>query len=245
MRIKSKFHDYYDTALAHGQDDGVVYVRETRVVGKPHLGSEDYDAHKNAWDEATREITLKLPGLGVREEVPGGRSADPGAVYFCGKLYPFYVLARESADTESNEVDLMFSWERGFDALVAQRDWTRRQEGDWQEALAREAGRDVTAVNLRHRSPIVLHLPERPYARPYHKGRYWSFEPERLVMDPCLKDLGFHKVLDPYTAFQEIAMFVGGVLAQQMDPPSPMTDKEKVASHGLDPVYGFRKPPKG
>ena len=65
----------------------------------------------------------------------------------------------------------------------------------------------------------------------------------RIIVDPCLADFNFQRVVDPYTAFQEISMFVGGVLADTRDPPSPMTDKEKVVSHGLDPVYGFRKPP--
>lgn len=38
MRLISKFHDYYDTALAHGQDDTVLYLRERGLA--PALLSE-------------------------------------------------------------------------------------------------------------------------------------------------------------------------------------------------------------
>ena len=66
---------------------------------------------------------------------------------------------------------------------------------------------------------------------------------EYRIVDPCLKDFHFNKVIDAYTAFQEIDMFLGGVLGDASDPPSPMTDRDKIVSHGMDLKWSFRKPP--
>ena len=52
------------------------------------------------------------------------------------------------------------------------------------------------------------------------------------------------KALDPYTVFQEIDMFLGGVMADVGDPPSPQTDREKIASHGMDVKRSFRNMPR-
>lgn len=33
-----------------------------------------------------------------------------------------------------------------------------------------------------------------------------------LVVNPCLRDIGFQSILDPYTCFQEISMYLSGVM---------------------------------
>jgi len=77
----------------------------------------------------------------------------------------------------------------------------------------------------------------------YHKSPVVLFIGEYRIVDPCLKDFHFNKVIDAYTAFQEIDMFLGGVLGDASDPPSPMTDRDKIVSHGMDLKWSFRKPP--
>lgn len=57
----------------------------------------------------------------------------------------------------------------------------------------------------------------------------------------CLSDIQFSKVMDPHTMFQELSMYVGGVLVKP-DKTSSMTNKEKIASHGMD-ATSFRKGP--
>jgi hypothetical protein len=56
-----------------------------------------------------------------------------------------------------------------------------------------------------------------------------------------LKDLEFYKTLDAFSVFQEIEMWVGGVLAAAGNPMVQITDdKIKVAKHGFD-KFSFRK----
>jgi hypothetical protein len=47
--------------------------------------------------------------------------------------------------------------------------------------------------------------------------------------------------MDPFTLFQELSMFVGGVLPRNPNPMVEITDdKVKVAKHGFD-KWSFRK----
>lgn len=62
------------------------------------------------------------------------------------------------------------------------------------------------------------------------------------VKDGLVKDLQFYKLFDtPQAAFQELEMFVGGVMVRR-DPIAKVPDKLKVAAHGMD-ERSFRRDP--
>ncbi len=63
------------------------------------------------------------------------------------------------------------------------------------------------------------------------------------VNSDTLKDYDFVKVVDPVRAFQELSMWVGGVLPKPGNPMVQITDdKVKLAKHGMD-ATSFRTPP--
>jgi hypothetical protein len=62
------------------------------------------------------------------------------------------------------------------------------------------------------------------------------------VNAPNLKDAQFAKVFDPYMAFQEIALWVGGILSGTENPIVQITDDlVKIEKHGFDKKLSFRK----
>ncbi len=63
-----------------------------------------------------------------------------------------------------------------------------------------------------------------------------------FVINPKLKDLQFYKVFDAFTAFQEISMFLGGVLGVGEKEIIEIEDKYKIGQHGFD-KWSFRKEP--
>ncbi len=70
-----------------------------------------------------------------------------------------------------------------------------------------------------------------------------SDQPSWTVNCDTLKEYDFIKVMDPVKAFQEIAMWVGGVLPKPGNPTVQITDdKIKLAKHGMD-ATSFRRPP--
>ncbi len=64
-----------------------------------------------------------------------------------------------------------------------------------------------------------------------------------ITYNALLRPLNFAKVKDPYTAFQEIAMWVSNLAAPQKDMPI-ISNKMKIATHGFD-EWSFRREPGG
>jgi hypothetical protein len=62
-----------------------------------------------------------------------------------------------------------------------------------------------------------------------------------VIKNPRLKDIEFYKQMDIYSVYQEIDMFMSNVMVSDKMPMSPMTDIEKVESHGFDKNISFRK----
>jgi len=60
-----------------------------------------------------------------------------------------------------------------------------------------------------------------------------------IETNPRLKDFDFNKIIDPYTAFQEISMFIGGALSKPERPMLVISDEIKAAQHGYD-QYSFK-----
>ena len=67
---------------------------------------------------------------------------------------------------------------------------------------------------------------------------YWHKE---ININPKLSQLNFEKQFDPYSAYQEIEMWIGGVLTNNETIPE-ISDKDKINQHGFD-KWSFRKQP--
>ena len=63
-----------------------------------------------------------------------------------------------------------------------------------------------------------------------------------FTINPKLKDLQFYKVFDAFTAFQELQMFISGVLGTGEKELIEIEDKYKIGQHGFD-KWSFRKEP--
>jgi hypothetical protein len=64
-----------------------------------------------------------------------------------------------------------------------------------------------------------------------------------LITNTSLKAVEFFRVADAFTAFQEIAMYLGNQLVKR-DEVSEVADKYKIAQHGYD-KHSFRKEKEG
>lgn len=57
---------------------------------------------------------------------------------------------------------------------------------------------------------------------------------KQLILNPCLKDIDFMRIKDPYTCFQEIFMYKSGVLGNPEKDIIEISDKDKIKQHGFD-----------
>jgi hypothetical protein len=69
---------------------------------------------------------------------------------------------------------------------------------------------------------------------------YLMITSKSVVYNPILKDYNFYRVYDSYAAFQEISMFISGVLGGQSPPMVQLTDKDLIAKRGFNEL-SFRK----
>lgn len=221
MRIISKFHDYYDSAMGYGQDEDVVYLRETKdVIGE--------------------EKVTKFP----RSD---GVTFSKGVIGFCGKLYPYVdmhitekqnykVVRAYTVEAIQAEVD-----EHGWDTRFKNRYGYAKTDIKRQKSWLENSGGILSQFEglfVDHRIP---NFKMEVVSRGGWFGEPRTYEVHRLIANPCLKDEEFYKVVDPFTAFQELDMYIGGVLGNMGADMAEVDDEHRYKGHGYD-KESFRQP---
>ena len=267
-------HDYYDSGLAYGQDESLVFLRngdrrETdarmhEVYHLPHarLGARfvDVNERNSLWEAPGARGRLKDFEI-KRERVTIRFAFDTATVVLCGKLYRG--LRVKMSEAYGSPRDLGRRWMWNADAVRAfaaengleldegrhrsEMQWvgksTRRQQaevheltlGEWFEPVPL-AGKAMDAL-VRERVTIAFLAPDL-YPPRGDDGEHLSW---RIDQDG-LRDIEFAKAVDPYTAFQEISMWKGGVLPSDGPQTVEITDdKVKIAKHGFHHPTSFRR----
>ena len=218
MKILSKFHDYYDKACQWGIDTTQLFIRNTTSI--------ENDKRLCYGRLYTRGIT-----------------AHSGAIWFCGKIYP-YIRVTPS-------FSLPMRYEYFFDAptlkVYVQKNlpdvvWdTGRRFRSGLHAEVKLVFDDV----LCHKAEDFLSQLAQEYKCPYlHITGGSDFrQPNEVELYPVLKDFNFQRVKDPYTAFQDIQSYKFGVLGCNENEVVTISDKDRIAGKGFDVKYGFRTRP--
>ena len=213
MRLQTDFHDYYDNAVGYGIDENVFYSRFTKKV----------------------EILVKSPfdHAGV----------NGGLLGFCGTIYPFVLFVKyekseivdrycaynlEEYQKKSDEWRSDgFHFSRGFAERYRKIQSKRR---DSEEMRAKRFFVDWSSqsndIFLKFKVPI------------------WTVMLSRIssegLINPRLKDYGFDRIKDSFTAFQEISMYLSNILVEQKE-VAVIEDKYRIEQHGFDLKKSFRK----
>ena len=70
---------------------------------------------------------------------------------------------------------------------------------------------------------------------------YYCSNSSEIILNPKLIDIKFTDLFDAFTAFQEIEMFISGVLANNEKPLSIIDEKYRQQQRGFD-KWSFRNP---
>ena len=234
MRIISKFHDYYDGCMRHGIDMTCIYQREM----KEYSHEKDFPILFGL----NAPLMWKKPS----EYRFWERAYDHGIVWFCGKVYPYIVLTGAKIPTPAYpqfERVYCYTPEQAVEIILAHGSKEEKARLD----LKRRArfGKAISNRELIHRFFLFNseHSEKSTVDTLCKLGvPVLHFEPShpRLILNPCLKDIQFYKVFNPYAAYQELAMFVSGVMGGQAPPMIPVSDKVRLEKHGFD-KWSFRK----
>lgn len=228
MKIISKFNDYYDSAVAYGIDETQYLKREQKteeLLGDFTKGYKNrvYECWKRFGDAELNTI----------------RYIEMEYVFFCGKVYPVAVVHYGSMNTPRK---YFYSYEKLSKYLEKEFKVDLDKRHSYRASFGRRL-RDAFEVFLTGKNNLIKYCVENkvPYAHVQAGPNTYNV----VTTYPVLKDIDFAKVVDPYTAFQEIAMYKFGVLGVDEGMLVEIKDKDRIAGKGFDTKYGFRTRPKG
>jgi len=238
MRIISNFHDYYDVVQATGQDQTLIYNRKPEEIEVRRFPFPVLRTHFLTEHDYYRRRVGKLQ---LQQHIIG----------FCGKIYPVVTLTHLDSKKSAvcyniQEVDAFF--ESHFDKKTVEeyrngestrkrwwnKDFIPHNEYNiyFSECAAKKDA--FVAMFVEKRCPVFVGAVVRLWRRTYENEG-------KLVYNGCLKELEFFRIFDTYSAFQEIAMFFGGMAVPVKEIPH-VPDKIMAGIKGFD-EWSFRKPP--
>lgn len=142
---------------------------------------------------------------------------------FCGKLYP--LLQTKNALIYDKKVALEIIGKSGY--------YRRDIDACFSEDLKNPA---LLKIFVDKHTPVFIY-------GDCLDGNYKAGNSRQLIVNPKLKDWGFQSVKDPVTAFQDIYMYISGVLGIDAPEMVKISDKEMAKKRGHDGKFSFRKPP--
>lgn len=241
MDIVSPFKDYYDSALRRGLSSALRFHRKTESFGYNSPEDPVVVAHSFMFDGLPASI-----GTGSRQKRTSIK-LHPFRVAFCGKLYNGLVAQYWDSPSVWDHEDpvrheYLYSTEN-LTRFLAETDFAPDEKAKanspskhWTEVLPPVVKFLEAEPSSRHHGFFVANSEAIALARP---GQYRD---NRIEVNPCLAEVAFYKVMDPWQAFQELEMFLGGIAAPENRPPVAISDKDRIAQHGFDKM-SFRKAP--
>jgi hypothetical protein len=256
MRIISKQHQYYDGLQSHDKDD-ILFVRKPEFIGKGHRWSALFsDLSRPALPGDSSYLQPKLEKLVIRPKgckplFTGSKNTylntpsmlerviyEAIAVVFCGKLYRGVSYVEKWSSAPGTKPIIYWTAE----ALLEQHELRPRQY-KFERMLTTDDIFEAPESNKYLEACLELQAPIIGVGRNPSVPDYPIEDDQYGVMTNVdLDKIQFYKVFDPAEAFQELSMFIGGVMAKT-DKPEPQSNRGKIEGHGFDYRDSFRKGP--
>jgi hypothetical protein len=251
MRIISKFKDYYDGAMGLGMDTSVLFMRQKPEI----IGASGRPDSPNI----PTEYRSICPNLHIETYQTDNFLVKfwPVSIYFCGKVYRGIRVIVESGGfaSRSKAYDKTFYSLGSFQAFMEFHDLNvinhRHTYGrSWQSEpniFKRDSvvkslenffhrqydDRDFTGQRIQAKTIIAVYGLE-----PFMWGRVEHY----VTINPKLSDYEFYRVHPAPQAYQEIEMYISGVLGEANKEPINISDKDRIYQHGFN-ERSFRKDP--
>ena len=247
MKIISRERDYYDSVNAgwYSADDSIVFVRSPVVIEAGQMRDE----LSTILDPAQLADTI-----GIYFELKASNSPftslqlRPLSVLFCGARYtgietvlsePWGKVVYECFYDEELLLQYLESVGVSDRYMAARRfSWTRTPLSYNKRVSAflntqSELSESQRNFLIEHKITIATMT----YDTYTTQGR------PIIEVNDTLEKYQFYRTVDAYTAHQEIDMWLGGILAYPPNFMVDIADEYRVAAHGFDTKYGFRKRP--
>ena len=209
--------------MGQGQDQTLIYMRKQEKV--------EYKKGKYPFDIRTDEkIRWGSKDFSFHTYIVG----------FCGNIYPVVKIHKHN-HWEGSVEEICFDQER-VDAFIE----TNFKKKQFEAYKSKNHNRHWVHWQRQDKFKKFFKWCEEnknKFGHMFQEKRCPIFVASRpkITWNGCLKDLQFVRKFDPFTAFQEISMYLGAIAVPQKPLPK-IPDKIMIGAKGFD-KWSFRKPP--
>jgi hypothetical protein len=212
-------HDYYDGVMALGADPSIRLMRKNEEIDPKEVSIPGHtlEAREGRWSSSP---ILKHIRVVFGPKIYHGVEIDMNNI---GSVPLYFWDAQKLNEWVSSQKNV---------SIEVKRDWSQRKKIKLEEYFAvTDSPAPLRDYMIANRYAILLKLEYR-------------WKDHKVLMNPHdLKKYWFQKALDPFTAYQELSMWVGGVLCGQSPNIVEITDDKTILEgHGFDNVVSFRGP---
>ena len=254
--IHGKIHDYYDVVAKHGHStEGNTYLRNIEDI---KIECERQYTSEKGWHYSTENHPLSfliadsINWRNDRYRFKDKTLCEIGTfkILFCGKVYQgikivvgmyHYRVPPTYYCYTVDEVNAVF---KNYGSVLPEKLLNKRRTVYGLRNLSSEEFLNVESLNnyftVKDYSDICI---ANKYVIASWLGN--THGSSSIIKLNCrLQDYEFYRVFDPYSAYQELSMYVDGMLAYPGNMVTDIPDEYKIESKGFDKKYGFRTRPK-
>jgi len=241
MRIIAKNHDYYDGIMKYGFDPSIIFERKPEIYDNLEEFDKDLEEHLSSLFDLFKGCKC---------------SVKPFAVIFCGKIYlgikitvkkkcecqwhctcgwydsgytDIYCYNAKEAIKTLEEDDIDADYELSGRILIDGKFVDVSPEKRVELFFENSNPNKFVTLMIDRKCPILL----------VENAHIYSTK-LKAEKNAVLKNVKFFKVFDPYTTYQNLSMFIDGVLTKEANPTVEISDKDMVIKKGFD-KWSFRK----
>lgn len=239
MKIISKYNDYYDGVMKGQSDSSIQYIRKPIVLDGDDIRCRQLIYYiKKHQINALKRIDFKYErGMKYYHEYS---NLDASIIIFCGKIYPLISLHKTISIIRLNlksETTNIYSGEELVSYIQTNnKNYEITNKSNEKIKIYYSMNsleiNDIKQYQIINKSPIII----------IDYNQYNNDKPI-ITLNSCdLHKFKFAKIFDPYQSFQEIQMFVSGMMIKDSPEMINISDKIRAEKHGFD-KWSFRKPP--
>lgn len=259
MKIISKFRDYYDSVLVHGQDEITVFQRTSERIAVKDLKKE-----LSFLIPEIRESRYPYPTLshqGYSEPPETNYFFRPFVIAFCGKIYRGIAIDKYRNTKRVAKTSFVYSFDEYSAYCNANNVFNKRDpqflpymqvhRSPFREPPSASKLNDVKCWLQQQGSTKYFDqlLNEKIAIAVCHDGeierqdlwpRYRDNDTYCVDINCSLKSFEFYKLCDAYTAFQELEMYLSGTMSVKEKEMITLDNKSLIKKHGFD-KHSFKK----
>jgi hypothetical protein len=249
MLIVSDFHDYYDGMMKHGVDKAVVYQRKVEEINfrdkDTRLKKSDFPFIEELHDKARMYLPWQRGGILEYD-------ANWIMVGVCGRMYAAIDLERTTFGVNDKRPERFTAYSlASITSFVRQHFSKHSQERFFKEPDRFRKKRDPMGafdhLGVQTFFDFCYKMERVDFFRKINApvGIYIDRPRNQipnLIINPRLADWSFQKIMDPHTIYQEISMFISGVLGVGSPATVEISNEDMAAKKGFD-KKSFRTDP--